>query len=153
MDMQKKGFIAMLVIVMGALCFIGLHGKNETVPSSADAKTIQLNEKIDIAGENTETAEKVQMQVSADKVVFQPESLAIYYQFEKPEHIVTSGINDIAIVMKNGEEYDLWKDCEDKSMSYDKERNEAVTYIVFSEPLALQDVEKIKVADQYLEVL
>ena len=78
MDMQKKGFIAMLVIVMGALCFIGLHGKNETVPSSADAKTIQLNEKIDIAGENTETAEKVQMQASADKVVFQPESLAIY---------------------------------------------------------------------------
>lgn len=127
--------------------------KSENAPSSADAKIFQLNEKVAVAGENTETGENIQMQATVGKVIVQPESMVIYYQFEKPKNIVTSGIKDIAVVMKNGKKYDLWTDSEDKSMSYDKERNEAVTYIVFSEPLTLQDVERIKVADQYLAVL
>lgn len=80
------------------------------------------------------------------------DSIAIFYQFEKSEDIVTSGIKDIEVVMKNGETYDLWNECDDKTMSYDEQEKKATTYIVFSKPLVLQEVEKIKVYDKYLDV-
>ena len=54
--------------------------------------------------------------------------------------------------MKNGETYDLWNECDDKTMSYDEQEKKATTYIVFSKPLVLQEVEKIKVYDKYLDV-
>lgn len=154
--MNKKALILIVVLfvfVIGFLCFINLYEKNENEQSFADAKTLQLNEEIDIAGQNTSTGEEVKINATVERVLLHSESIAIYYQFDKPENFVTSGINDIEVVMKNGEICDLWNECEGKSMSYDKERKEAVTYIAFSESLPLQEIEKIKVANKYLAIL
>lgn len=154
--MKKFGSILLLfVIVIGisSLYFVNLQEKNKNANFFTDSKIFQLNEKINLRGENKSTGAEVQIEASVEKVVFNSESIAIFYQFEKPENIITSGINDIEVVMKNGEIYDLWKECEDKSMSYDKEMKAAVTYVVFSKPLILEEVEKIKVVDKYLGVL
>lgn len=153
--MKKRGFILLLfVLVICSLCFIYLYGKKENanVDINTDEKILQLNERINIKGQNKSTGEEVQIETFVEKVVLNSDSIAIFYQFEKSEDIVTSGIKDIEVVMKNGETYDLWNECDDKTMSYDEQEKKATTYIVFSKPLVLQEVEKIKVYDKYLDV-
>ena len=133
---------------------VDLYGKkeNSNVDINTDEKILQLNERINIKGQNKSTGEEVQIETFDEKVVLNSDSIAIFYQFEKSEDIVTSGIKDIEVVMKNGETYDLWNECDDKTMSYDEQEKKATTYIVFSKPLVLQEVEKIKVYDKYLDV-
>lgn len=157
-SMKKRAFIVLVfVLVIGSVCFAYLHGKNEIPDVSANTKTdekiFQLNETIAIKGQNKTTGEEVQIEAFVEKAVLRSGSLAVFYQFERPEDILTSGVKEIEVVMKNGETFDLWNECDNISVSYDKETKEAVTYIIFPESRMVQDVEKIKVHDTSVEVL
>lgn len=92
----------LFVLVICSLCFIYLYGKkeNSNVDINTDEKILQLNERINIKGQNKSTGEEVQIETFVEKVVLNSDSIAIFYQFEKSEDIVTSGIKDIEVVMK-----------------------------------------------------
>ena len=82
--MKKKGFILLLfVLVICSLCFIYLYGKkeNSNVDINTDEKILQLNERINIKGQNKSTGEEVQIETFVEKVVLNSDSIAIFYQY------------------------------------------------------------------------
>ncbi|GFI61864.1 hypothetical protein IMSAG049_01035 [Clostridiales bacterium] len=83
-----------------------------------------------------------------DRVLLTNESIAIYQRFEQPKYQDPLNVKDIKINMKGGKSINAWKDCKDKTLSYNSEDKLGITYILFSEPIDTEDVKSIEIIGQ-----
>ena len=90
--------------------------------------------------------------VSVKKAVISSGAIALFQNYYNTEDTSFLGVKDIVIHMKNGKTYDLWDNCEEKSVSYEEETGDAVTYILFDKALSLNKIESLEIAGQEFAV-
>ena len=105
-----------------------------------------------LSGQSMYTGDNVPIGVYVEKAFLSSGAIAIFQRYHRSENVTFSGVKEISIHMKNGKVYNLWYDCEDKTVSYNEQTDEAVTYILFAETIPLKKIEAIEIEGQKFEI-
>ncbi|USF29864.1 hypothetical protein [Clostridium sp. MD294] len=105
-----------------------------------------------LSGQSMYTGDNVLIGVYVEKAFLSSGAIAIFQRYHRSENVTFSGVKEISIHMKNGKVYNLWYDCEDKTVSYNEQTDEAVTYILFAETIPLKKIEAIEIEGQKFEI-
>ena len=150
--MKIKKVAPVIVVIVLLLCSVAIIQKNKTTTQYEPSIEVAIEQNYTLSGKSDFTGEDIPIEVFIKKAVLSSGAIAIFQNYQEAEDVSFSGVKDIVIHVKNGKVYNLWNDCKDKSVSYNKETNEAVTYILFSKTIPLKNIEAIEVSWQKFEI-
>ncbi len=150
--MRKKALAVVLMVII-LVCSVVIVQKNKTNAQEYEPSIEVIVKKgYVLSGESVYTGDAVPVGVYVEKALLSSGAIAIFQRYHQSEDITFSGAKEISIHMKNGKTYDLWYDCQDKTISYNEKTDEAVTYILFSETISLKKIEAIEIEGQKFEI-
>lgn len=150
---MKKKALAAVVVVIVLVCFVTIIQKNRTYTQEYEPSIeITTKKSCILFGQSAITGDNVPVGVYIEKVLLSSGAIAVFQKYHRSEEVSFSGVKEISVHMKNGKVYDLWQDCQEKSISYNEQTDEAVTYILFSKTIPLKKIEAVEIAGQKFEI-
>ncbi|NDO47816.1 hypothetical protein FMM67_13550 [Clostridium sp. ASF356] len=140
-------------MVVALVCSIVIMQKNKmNVQEYELSIEVTVKKGYILSGQSMYTGDNVLIGVYVEKAFLSSGAIAIFQRYHRSENVTFSGVKEISIHMKNGKVYNLWYDCEDKTVSYNEQTDEAVTYILFAETIPLKKIEAIEIEGQKFEI-
>ncbi len=150
--MKTKKAVLIIIVIILLLCSVAMIQKNKTTPQYEPSIEVAIEQNYTLQGQLIPSGNSISMNVYVERVIISSEEITIFQRYHLPEDVAFSGMKDIALCMKDGTVYDLWRDCKDKTVTHNDRTNEANTNIIFSKTIPLKEIEAIQVAGQKFEI-